>query len=479
MLSGKKMELYKKDLYIIFQILVNMFRMFGFVLVIPTIVAIAREEYRMAGIFALMAVCMILIFIPLKRLLRYDECKTKHALVSLALAWICISIASSIPFMWSGMTFINSFFESFSGWTGTGLTMIQDPSSLPGSLNFFRGFIQWVGGLGIVILTLLLYEKPKTAQALFLAEGRFEDFYLNFSKIARIIVLIFAAYTIIGVFALRLAGVPFFDAVVNALTTISTGGYSTNPIGIGAYGRVPMLIAIVMMYIGGTSFLTHYKILKGKLYKLFTNPEIRFMFLIVIMASAIVGIDLYKTANHDYYAGFFYIIAAITGTGAGTSVSVNNFPTVTLFVLILLMMCGATYGSTTGAIKIWRIMIILKNIKREIIKPFYPSGTILPIKMGNNKISDEDCLRASTYALLYLALIAAGTLIFMFAGYKFMESFFLVSSAQGNVGLNIATENYFNMSPILKLELIFHMLLGRLEIIPFLIMLRSILSIRS
>lgn len=473
------MGLYKKDFYIVFQILVNMFRMFGFILVIPTIVAIAREEYQMAGVFALMTLCMMLVFLPLKRFLRYEECKTKHALISLALAWICISIVSSIPFMWSGITFIDSFFESFSGWTGTGLTMIQDPSLLPGSLNFFRGFIQWVGGLGIVVLTLLLYEKPKTAQALFLAEGRFEDFYLNFSKIARIIVLIFTAYTVIGIVALIITGVPFFDAVVNALTTISTGGYSTNPLGIGAYGRLPMIIAIVLMYLGGTSFLTHYKILKGRLYKLFTNPEIRFMFLITLIASAIVGVDLYKTANHSYYEGFFYIVAAITGTGAGTIPGVNSFPTVTLFVLILLMMCGATYGSTTGAIKIWRVMIIIKNIKREIIKPFYPQGTILPIKMGNNRISDEECLRVSTYALLYLALIAAGTLIFVFAGYRFMESFFLISSAQGNVGLNILTENYFNMSPILKLELIFHMLLGRLEIIPFLIMIRSILSIRD
>lgn len=473
------MGLYKKDFYIVFQILVNMFRMFGFILVIPTIVAIAREEYWMAGIFTLMALCMMLVFLPLKRFLRYEECKTKHALISLALAWICISIVSSIPFMWSGMTFIDSFFESFSGWTGTGLTMIQDPSLLPGSLNFFRGFIQWVGGLGIVVLTLLLYEKPKTAQVLFLAEGRFEDFYLNFSKIARIIVLIFTAYTVIGIVALIIAGVPFFDAVVNALTTISTGGYSTNPLGVGAYGRLPMIIAIILMYTGGTSFLTHYKILKGRLYKLFTNPEIRFMFLITLIASAIVGIDLYKTANYNYYEGFFYIVAAITGTGAGTSIGVNSFPTVTLFVLILLMMCGATYGSTTGAIKIWRVMIIIKNIKREIIKPFYPQGTILPIRMGNNRISDDDCLKASTYALLYLALIAAGTLIFIFAGYRFMESFFLISSAQGNVGLNMLTENYFNMSPILKLELIFHMLLGRLEIIPFLIMIRSILSVRG
>ena len=186
--------------------------------------------------------------------------------------------------------------------------------------------------------------------------------------------------------------------------------------------------------------------------------------------------DLYKAHKSGYYDGAFYAVSALTGTGAGTPIPVNLFPQLSIIIFILLMICGATYGSTSGALKIWRIMIVLKNIKREIIKPFYPPGTILPIKMGNHIINDEDSLKASIYFFLYLALLIFGSLIFVFVGYSFVESFFLVSSAQGNVGLNIVTVNYFNMSPFLKLELIFHMLLGRIEIFPFIAMLRSLVS---
>ena len=471
-------ELYKKDILIVFQIVANMLRVFGYILLVPIIVSILLREYRFTLIFFLMAIIITPSFSLIKRFLREQECKMKHAIISLSIGWITISLISSIPFILYGMGFIDSFFESFSGWTGTGLTMIKDPSLIPATLNFYRGFIQWVGGFGIVVLALLLYERPSTAQALFLAEGRFEDFYFDFSKIARMIVFIYTIYSGIGILAFTMAGVPFFDAVVHTMSTIATGGFSSNSVGIGIYGKLPMLIAVFLMYIGGISFLTHYKVIKGKITNLFNNPEVRFIFLITIVAITLVGLDLYKSHKSMYYEGFFYVVSALTGTGAGTLLPVDNFPSLSIFIFILLMICGATYGSTSGALKIWRIMIVIKSIKREIVKHFYPRGTILHIKMGKHVISDEDSLRAATYVFLYIAVIVMGSLVFVFAGYDVIKSIFLVSSAQGNVGLNIATENYFNMNPFLKLQLILHMLLGRLEIIPFIVMLRSLLMVR-
>jgi len=471
-------ELYGKDVLVVAQIVTNMLRMFGFILLIPAFVAAIMKDYAYLELFFLMAIIIIVVFSIIKRFLRQTECKMKHAVIALAIGWIIIPLISTIPFMINHMGFVDSFFESFSGWTGTGLTMIKEPSLIPNILNFYRGFIQWVGGFGIVVLALLFFEKPKTAQALFLAEGRFEDFYVDFSKIARVIVLIYATYTFFGVLAFLLAGVPLLDAIVHTMSTIATGGYSSNSIGIGIYGKIPMLIAMVLMYIGGTSFLTHYRVFKGNIKKLFNNPEVRFMFATTLVAGAIIAIDLFKAHKNNYYDGVFYAVSALTGTGAGTPVPISSFPSLSIFVFMLLMLCGATYGSTSGAIKIWRIMIILKSIKREIVKYFYPTGTILQIKMGTHVITDEDSLRAGAYVFLYLALLAVGSAIFVFAGYNMVSSFFLVSSAQGNVGLNIITENYFNMAPFLKLLLTFHMFLGRLEIIPFVVMLRSMVMIR-
>jgi trk system potassium uptake protein TrkH len=471
-------ELYKKDLLIILQIVTNMLRMLGFILIIPAVVSIFLSDTQSSELFFFMSLVLVGVFTVIKRFLRIQECRMKHAIISLAIGWISISLISSIPFITHHIGFIDSFFEAFSGWTGTGLTMVKDPSLLPASMNFYRGFIQWVGGFGIVVLALLVYQKPQTAQSLFLAEGRFEDFYIDFSKIARMIVFIYSIYTVVGIGMFWVAGVPLFDAIVHTMTTISTGGFSSNSVGVGLYGKLPMLIAICFMYIGGISFLTHYNIIKGKITKLFGNPEVRFLFLISLAAIVVISFDLIKAGRTGYFTGFFYAVSALTGTGAGTTIPVGSFPAASLTIIILLMICGATYGSTTGALKIWRVMIVLKNVKREIIKPFYPSGTILPIKMGSHVISDEDSLKATVYVLLYIVIVIAGSLLFVIAGYRLFDSVFLVSSAQGNVGLNIVTENYFNMNPLLKLQLIFHMLLGRVEIIPFIAMLRSITAFR-
>lgn len=472
-------ELYKKDILIVFQIVANMLRMFGTIFIIPAIVSLFTKDYYFAWIFFLIALVTTVLFSFIKKFFKYQECKMKHAIISLALVWIIVPIISSIPFLLNHMSFVDSLFESISGWSTTGLTMIEDPALIPMALNFYRGFIQWAGGFGAVVLVLLLYERPSTAQVLFLAEGRFEDFFVDFSKISRLIVFMYSVYTAIGILAFTLVGVPFFDAVVNTMALIATGGYSSNAIGIGLYGKVPMFIAIVFMYIGATSFLAHYKVFKGKFRKLIENPEVKFMFLVSAIATLAVWIDIYTARKHTYYDGLFYVVSTLTTTGAGTKVTIDTFPTASLFIFVLLMICGGTYGSTAGGLKIWRVIIILKNIKREIMKPFYPSGTIKHIKMGNNVISDEDSLKVSVYAFLYLVILAIGILIFVFAGYTLINSIFVVASAQGNVGQNIITTNYYNMSPFLKYLLIFHMYFGRVEILPFIALLRSLLMVRK
>ena len=181
-------ELHKKDVLIIFQIVANILRMFGFILLVPAVAAVIFGEPYFVKLFLAVGLIVIIGFSFIKRFLRERECRMKHALISLAMGWIAICIISAIPFMLLDLGIIDALFESFSGWSGTGLTMMQDPTLFARTLVFFRGFIQWVGGFGVVILALLFYEKPKTAQTLFMAEGRFEDFFVDLTKIARIIV---------------------------------------------------------------------------------------------------------------------------------------------------------------------------------------------------------------------------------------------------------------------------------------------------
>lgn len=174
------------------------------------------------------------------------------------------------------------------------------------------------------------------------------------------------------------------------------------------------------------------------------------------------------------YDGFFYIVSAITGTGATTIVSLNSLPALTIFIIILLMIFGACYGSTTGALKIWRILILFKVIRREIHKAFLPQKTIVQLKIGDRVISDDAALKALSYLALYAFFLISGSIIFMLFGFGSIESIFTVASAQGNVGLNLLSgQVWYSMSPFLKLLLSLHMIVGRMEILPFLILLKS------
>ncbi|MBI4919565.1 TrkH family potassium uptake protein [archaeon] len=477
------MELKRVDLLLILQLISTLLRVYGVALVVPALVAfyfkefVAASSYFVSGLIIFGGSSAILLFLE-KPLAGY-EVKLRHAVICLALAWTAVSLTSTIPFIQSGMSFVDAFFESISGWSGTGLTMVPDPSKLPQSLNFFRAFIQWVGGFGIVVLALLLYTRPSTAKRLFAAEGRTENFFWDFKKIARGVVGIFLFYTILGVISLRISGVPFFHAIIHTLTSISTGGYSSNPVGIGLYGAWPMFFGILLMIIGSTSFSSHYDLLTGQFKRFVKNPEIRFMLFIISFAAILIFFEIWVMKGKFFYDGFFYVVSAISGTGAGTPVAVSSFNQVSMIILIFLMICGTCYGSTAGAIKLWRILIIGKIIRREISRHFLPEHAVLPIKVGDQIVNDDQALKVTAYALLYLSLLFIGSFVFMLSGYPTVDSIFTVASAQGNVGLNILPEaTYYGMNPLLKLLLSFHMILGRIEIFPFLILVRSFLSSR-
>ncbi len=472
------MELKKVDFLLIVQILSTLLRMYGVSLIVPSLVAFylgdpsAAKSFFTTGL-VIFGITSILLFL-LEKPLKDHEAKIKHTVICLALAWIVVSFISMIPFLREGLTTVDAFFESFSGWTGSGLSMINDPASVTPSLNFFRGYIQWIGGFGIVVLALLLYTRPTTAKSLFMAEGRSENFFLDFKKIARIVVAIFAVYTVAGIVALKISGVPLFHAIIHALTTISTGGFSSNTIGIGVYGYVPMFIGILLMLIGAISFNSHYHLLSGDYKKFFKNPEIIFMIAIIFISTALISFEIWFIEANFFYDGFFYVVSALSGAGAGTPVPISSFNQVSIIIFIFLMVCGATYGSTAGAVKLWRILIVGKIIRREVVKHFLPEHAVVPIKVGDQVVSDDQALKVTAYTLLYLSVLFIGSFIFMLSGYTTVNSVFMVASAQGNVGLNILSEaTYFGMNTFLKMLLVFHMLIGRIEIFPLLVLIRS------
>ncbi len=466
------------DWLIAVQIFSNIMRTLGFFLVIPLFYSIKANETDYTILFSMMIIVIVPLFTIIKSFLKNKHASVKHAVIGLVLSWMGICLISIIPYSYYGLSFVNGLFESVSGWTGTGLSIFLNPEVIPHTLNFWRAFTQWIGGFGIVIMALLFYENPKIANSLFLAEGRQEDFYLSVFHIARMIIGIYLLYTFIGVFLMMLSGVPFFSALINVMTAIATGGFSDKAAGVGVFGVKALYVITFMMLVGGISFESHYKLLKGKIKAFFGNPEIKALFIIILLSSSLVALNLYLNHKNSYFDSFFYVTSAITGTGHGARVPVSNLPEASLLVIIFLMISGACYGSTTGAIKIWRTLLVTKVLQRDILKIFLPEKSILPVKIGNKVINEKTALKATLYFVLYLAILFVGVFIFMNFNYSLIQSLFTVASAQGNVGLSIIPQQQFVLlNPFLKYLLVIHMFLGRLEIIPALIFIRSLLRL--
>jgi trk system potassium uptake protein TrkH len=325
--------------------------------------------------------------------------------------------------------------------------------------------------------------SPRAAQSLFAAEKRSEDFTTNLWQVGRTIVLIYIGYTLLGFVAFLILGIPPFHALTHSITSLSTGGFSTNPVGVGLYGTLPSLVAMGLMLCGGISFGSHHALVTGKIKKFLQNPEIKILFVVIVVASGLLLVEQTLLVQDKgtgsigsrLMQSVFYVVSAISTCGAGSTLPLVAAPPTMRFTVLLLMVSGAAYGSTTGALKLWRLIIVGQVIGREIKLPFYPKGTVMPLRVGTSWVTESTALQVSAYALLYAAIALLGSLIFMLFGYDSLDALFTVFSAQGNVGLNgMSDALYYGMHPALKLQLVFHMLIGRMEIFPFLYLLHSL-----
>jgi trk system potassium uptake protein TrkH len=232
------------------------------------------------------------------------------------------------------------------------------------------------------------------------------------------------------------------------------------------------------MLCGGISFGSHQALLSGRVGKFLRNPEVQMLFIVTLFSWALLMFEhmmVEGQIGERVLTSAFYAVSAISTCGAGTTFALSGAPDVVIFTIAMLMISGAAYGSTTGALKLWRLIIAAQVVAREIRRPFYPASAVLPIRMGNNRISGEIVIQVMAYIILYLAVGLVGSLVFMLFGHSSLHALFTVFSAQGNVGLNAMSDTlYFGMHPVLKVQLILHMLIGRVEILPLLFLLRGL-----
>lgn len=389
--------------------------------------------------------------------------------VVVVLSWGYVCLISSIPFlMESRLVPVQALFESVSGWTTTGLSVI-DVSETSRPVLLWRSILQLCGGGGLAIIMLSAIIGPYGV-GLYQAEGHTEQLLPNISSSAKMVMIIYTLYTLLGIIAYSLAGMPIFDAINHSFCALSTGGFSTMPDSIGHWQNLSIeIITIVLMLLGATSFATHYLLLRLKIRDVMRTGESRLS--IVVLAVAIPVVFYFATKlsyvsfSESLRVTVFQVVSALSTTGYAT-VDLQHWPGLGIFILVLLMIIGGGACSTAGGIKQYRIYVLIKSLFWSIRDHFLPKSAVVKnyIWRGENKfyIDDRHISQVANFAFLYLVTFVVGVVIFLAAGYPLKESLFEFASALGTVGLSTGITNADTPHLILWTEM-FGMFLGRLE----------------
>lgn len=465
----------KNDCFLIADYLGGIMQGIGFILLIPLIMSLIYNEpnyisFMLPAAFSMVLGGLFRIVTPSDKNIRL-----KHGMIVAALAWGWAAFAGAITMMQiTHINFISALFENMSAWTGSGMTIFPNVEILPHSILFLRSLEQWFGGIGIVIVVVLLLLRPGTsASKLYKSEARDERIKPSITNTVKTILWIYILYTLFGIVLYGLAGLNAFDSINTCLTTISTGGMSVKADNIAGFHNDAVSIAtIIIMILGGTSFLVHYNLLKGKAKIALKDLQVQAMLIIIVLFTILAVL----TSDMLPIDAVFNVVSAITTTGANLESSPHHWPGYLKILIMMCMIIGGAAGSTSGAVKISRVVTFVKGVYWEVMKMLSPEGSVIPRRLSGKKITDTEIRESCSFLALYFSLIFIGWFIFTTYSYDPMNTLFEIISLQGNVGLSTGIVSY-DLPQTLKLISILVMWGGRLEILPLLVMLRAMLEV--
>lgn len=407
----------------------------------------------------------------------------KEGFLIVGFAWIIISAIGALPFVISGAipSFIDAFFETVSGFTTTGATILTAIEGLPKGILFWRSFTHWIGGMGFLIFMLALIPSlGSNSIHLLKAESPGPSpgkIVPKIKETAKILYLIYFALTLIEGILLMCAGMNLYDAVIHAMGTAGTGGFSNMNASIAAFNSPAIeWIITIFMLIFGINFALYFQILKGNFKGFFKNEELRYYLLIILSAFILITVNIISLNGGDIILSIrqsaFQVSSIVTSTGFAT-VDFNFWPTLSKLIIVMLMFVGAMAGSTGGGIKTVRIVIMLKAIKREINKIIHPKR-VNSVKI-DGKTVDEDIIHGVFLFIgAYIIISLIAIFIISFDNFDVVTTVTSVITTMSNIGPGLEVVgpagNFEAFSPLSKLVLSFCMLAGRLEIYPMLIM---------
>ena len=408
----------------------------------------------------------------------------RDAYIIVSSVWVVFSLFGSLPFILSGYipSFTDAFFETISGFTTTGASVLTDIESLPHGLLLWRSLTQWIGGMGIIVLSLaLLPIFGIGGMQLFAAEvpgpvpdkisPRVKDTALRLWGI-------YILFTIAETFLLWIGGMSFYDAINHALTTMATGGYSTRQASV-AYWQSPFIqyVIIVFMFLAGTNFTLSYMLLRGRFNVLRENEEFKYYLGITLGAAIIITVLILVVeaigVEKAFRDSLFQVVSIITTTGYAT-VDYCHWPGPAVAIIFVLMFLGGSAGSTGGSIKIARVIVAFKNINHEFKRLVHPHA-IVPVRLNKKSLETSVVNNIMIFILAYVSIFITSTVVMTFMGLDLRTAMGAVAATLGNIGPGLGSvgpaSNYYHIPSVGKWLLSFLMLIGRLELFTVLVIL--------
>lgn len=449
----------------------------------PLLLALADGDTGATKGFAAAIVAVLLLGLPLVLIKRTNlSLGSRDGCVTVALAWIVISVFGAIPFYISGVIAspIDAVFETVSGFSTTGATIIDDVEAAPRAILLWRSITNWVGGMGVLVFMLAILPSGSEGGSMFLLRAEFPGpmagkLVPRMQKSAKLLYEIYILFTVVQVVLLVIGSVPLFDSVNIALSTVSTGGFAIKNDSLVSYGGYAQTVTLVFMTLCSMSFSIFYCLIAREFLRIKRNHELRVFVGIVLVVALLIGLDSaasFASFGENVRHSLFQVISIISTT-CYVSVDAGSWSTFVWALLVLLMITGPMAGSTGGGMKLSRVMILAKSTYRAIAKTITP-GSVHLIRIDDEVVDEETVSAVNSFAVAYFIALVLTALILSFDGLDFGKGVVVGISSIGNIGYgldaNTFTYGVSGLSLLSKITLCFDMFLGRLEIFPLLIM---------
>lgn len=393
-------------------------------------------------------------------------------------AWLVISLAGTLPYL-TGQTipsFVDALFETTSGLTTTGASILSDVESIPRSILFWRSMTHWIGGIGIIVLVILVLPSLKvTGYQLFSLESSMkEKIHPKAKGVVYRILLIYVGITALETVFLLIGGMDLFDSICNSFGTVATGGFSTRNTSIADYSPYLQYVIAIFMLLSAVSYVVFYNLLKGSFRRVRSNEELWFYLFTVTAAVTAVTVILFTGTERNFSLSFrhafFQVASQISCSGFATT-DYMAFPPLGWFILFLLMFSGGSTGSTTGGIKIARHLIFFKNLRNSFIRVHHPNA-VIPVKLNGHGVPEGVVNQTMVFISLYFVVFLIGVIILQVSGISIMESAGAAATSMANIGPGLGLSgnmgNFAHFNPVAKIVMTILMIIGRLELFTFL-----------